>query len=48
MLLSYKMLSKELTEENIRLAQIVGWCVEMLQSFLISKFLFFQFLYFIK
>lgn len=35
--LSYKMLapSGELTEENMRLAQYLGWCVEMLQSFLI-------------
>lgn len=47
--LAYKFLAKEgdLTEENIRLAQYVGWCVEMVKSFnlisfknlLINKFL---------
>lgn len=32
--LAYKMLaqSSQLTEENLRLAQCLGWCVEMLQS----------------
>lgn len=32
--LAYKMLTenKNLTEENLRLAQCLGWCVEMLQS----------------
>ncbi|XP_012233768.1 farnesyl pyrophosphate synthase isoform X2 [Linepithema humile] len=32
---AYKMLapSDQLTEENIRLARILGWCVELLQSF---------------
>jgi farnesyl diphosphate synthase len=35
--LAYKMFcqAKELTDENIRLAQLLGWCVEMLQSYLI-------------
>lgn len=34
LVLAYKMLaqSSELTEENLRLAQTLGWCVEMLQS----------------
>ncbi|XP_049848396.1 farnesyl pyrophosphate synthase-like [Schistocerca gregaria] len=34
---SYRMLTPESqrTEENIRLAQIMGWCVEMLQAFLL-------------
>lgn len=34
LVLAYKMLSPsaELTEENLRLAQTLGWCVEMLQS----------------
>ncbi|XP_076307994.1 farnesyl pyrophosphate synthase isoform X2 [Tachypleus tridentatus] len=33
--MSYKLLAKpeELTAENIKLAQILGWCVEMLQAF---------------
>lgn len=34
LVLAYKMLAppSELTEENLRLAQTLGWCVEMLQS----------------
>jgi farnesyl diphosphate synthase len=34
LVLAYKMLAQngELTEENVRLAQCLGWCVEMLQS----------------
>lgn len=34
LVLAYKMLCppSELTDENVRLAQILGWCVEMLQS----------------
>lgn len=34
LVLAYKMLAPadQLTDENIRLAQILGWCVEMLQS----------------
>lgn len=31
--MAYKILSKELTEENLRRAQMAGWCVEMLQAF---------------
>ncbi|XP_033337519.2 farnesyl pyrophosphate synthase isoform X1 [Megalopta genalis] len=35
LVLAYKTLTPEnqLTEENIRLARILGWCIEMLQSF---------------
>lgn len=35
--IAYKMLSNDHSEENVRLAQILGWCVEMIQSvFLIT------------
>lgn len=39
LVLAYKMLapSSELTEENLRLAQCLGWCVEMLQSVFIMS-----------
>lgn len=30
---AYKMLSDDVSEENIRLAQILGWCVEMVSNF---------------
>jgi len=35
--LTYKELvdKSELTEENVKLAQYLGWCVELLQSFLL-------------
>lgn len=29
---AYKMLSKDHSEENIRLAQILGWCVEIVST----------------
>lgn len=34
---SYRLLAQpeDLTEENIRLSQILGWCIEMLQAFVI-------------
>lgn len=33
LVLAYKMLAQnEITEESLRLAQCLGWCVEMLQS----------------
>jgi len=32
---AYRYLTKDLTEENIRLSYIVGWCVEILQAFFV-------------
>ncbi|XP_076162726.1 farnesyl pyrophosphate synthase-like [Ptiloglossa arizonensis] len=37
LMLAYKLLAspEQLTEENIRLARILGWCMELLQAFLL-------------
>lgn len=40
LVVSYKQLEdpKNLTPENIRLANIMGWCVEMVKFFFFAKF----------
>lgn len=52
-MLAYKLLAspEQLTEENIRLARILGWCMELVRNFLFYftsflkpiKFLFIEF-----
>lgn len=34
---SYKLLEKQLTPEKIKLANMLGWCVEMVSAFYISN-----------